>query len=152
MAGRTADRPRLPVPVTPSSSFEVFVVPIESRTLAIAEGTRECRPLSRKIFIFVPARHGRRTKGTKTAFPQILRSFLPDRLHTRGYFDTVYRFYCAAKRTRASLLERHYRETCLKIFVSHGNNIEVNFFPYFSFFFFTSATESSIETRLPVRV
>lgn len=39
-------------------------------------------PLFRKIFIFVPARHGRRTKGTETAFPQILRSFLPDRLHT----------------------------------------------------------------------
>lgn len=106
VAGRTADRSRLPVPVTPSSSFEVFVVPIESRTWAIAEGTRECRPLSRKIFIFVPARHGRRTKGTETAFPQILRSFLPDRLHTRGYFDTKYRFYCAAKRTRTPLFDR----------------------------------------------
>lgn len=41
VAGRTADRPRLPAPVTSSSSFEVFVVPIESRTRTTVEGTRE---------------------------------------------------------------------------------------------------------------
>lgn len=78
-----------------------------SQAAAIAEGTRgfNVSSILPENIYRVRVRHGRCTKGSKTAFRQILRSFLPDRPASGSYLcKNEYRFYCA----RAPLLEARY--------------------------------------------
>lgn len=99
---------------------------------------RECRSLSRKIFIFVPARHGGRTKGTETAFPQILRSFLPDRLRTRATLIPSIDFIARGNARGRHYLTWNYRDIVRKCL----HRTEIISKLSFSLFSFTSALKS----------
>lgn len=76
-------------------------------------------------YLFSYPRHGGRTKGTETAFPQILRSFLPDRVTLIRSIDFIVR---RNARNSTGIIEIYFS----KIFASSGNNIELSS----SFFFY----------------
>lgn len=85
----------------------------------------------------MPARHGGRTKGAETAFPQILRSFLPDRLRTRATLIPSIDFIARGNARGRHYLTWNYRDIVRKCL----HRTEIISKLSFSFFF-TSALES----------